>query len=276
MASGQSCVIKEAVSLQIKLHSFSWKYTFLVIDDSPVPSILGADFLSFAKMQLDLANSCYTFAFQKSCWYDFESLDVSMQHFHVFPCPEEALNELIAYTSSLSVSDSRKLDQLVLGLPKLFSDQLGTVKGMVCQLDLTDDVLVRSRPYQCSPPRLQTLREIVQDLLEKGVVRKSFSQYSSPAFLIPKPQGGYRMVIDYRLLNKKVIFDAFPMPSVEHAFANFQGTKVFFILDLNSAYYHIPLSAKSRMVTAFVLHLGCLSLLSYPWRLVSAVKCSRG
>jgi hypothetical protein len=44
MASGQSCVMKEAVSLQIKRHSFSWRNTFLVLDDSPVPSILGADF----------------------------------------------------------------------------------------------------------------------------------------------------------------------------------------------------------------------------------------
>jgi hypothetical protein len=30
-------------------------------------------------------------------------------------------------------------------------------------------------------------------------------------------------VVDFRLLNKEVVFDAFPMPSVEHAFANFQG-----------------------------------------------------
>jgi hypothetical protein len=36
------------------------------------------------------------------------------------------------------------------------------------------------------------------------------------------------MVIDYRLLNNKVVSDAFPMPSVEHAFANFQRAKVFF------------------------------------------------
>jgi hypothetical protein len=105
-----------------------------------------------------------------------------MQHFHVFPCPEEALKELVAYTSSLSVSDSRKLDQLVLRFPKPFSDQLGTVKGMVCQLDLTDDVPVRSRPYQCPSPRLQALREIVQDLLEKGAVRKVFS-ISESSFL---------------------------------------------------------------------------------------------
>jgi hypothetical protein len=85
------------------------------------------------------------------------------------------------------------------------------------------------------------------------------------------------MVIDYRLLNKKVVFDAFPMPSVEqHAFANFQGAKVFSVLDFNSAYYQIPLSAKSRKVTAFCTPFWLLSLLSYPWGLASAVMCSRG
>jgi hypothetical protein len=53
------------------------------------------------------------------------------------------------------------------------------------------------------------LREIVEDLLDKGVIRKSFSQYASPAFLMPKPHGAYRMVVDYRLLNKKVGFTLF-------------------------------------------------------------------
>jgi hypothetical protein len=59
------------------------------------------------------------------------------------------------------------------------------------------------------------------------------------------------MVVDYRLLNKKVVFDAFPMPTVEHAFANFTNAKIFSVLDMNSAYYQIPLSAKSCKATAF-------------------------
>jgi hypothetical protein len=100
-------------------------------------------------MRLDFATSSYTFAFEQFCRYDFELLDFSMQHSQFFPCSEEALNRLAAYTLPLSVSDSRKLDQLVLTFPKLFSDQLGTVKGMVCQLDLTDDLPVRSRPLVC-------------------------------------------------------------------------------------------------------------------------------
>jgi hypothetical protein len=54
-----------------------------------------------------------------------------------------------------------------------------------------------------------------QDLLRKGVIRKSYSQYASPAFLVPKHDGGHRMVVDYRLLDRKIVFDAFPMPTVE-------------------------------------------------------------
>jgi hypothetical protein len=92
-ASGQSCATEQVISLQIKLHSFSWKYTFFTLDDSPVPCILGADFLSFAKMQLDFASSSYFFAFPRSCRYDVESLDLSKQH-SVFPCSEKALKQL--------------------------------------------------------------------------------------------------------------------------------------------------------------------------------------
>jgi hypothetical protein len=72
------------------------------------------------------------------------------------------------------------------------------------------------------------------------------------------------MVIDYRLLNKKVVFDAFPMPSVEHAFANFQGAQGFSVLDLNSAYYQIPLSVKSRKATAFCTPFGLYEFTKLP------------
>jgi hypothetical protein len=108
------------------------------------------------------------------------------------------------------------------------------------------------------------LREIVQDLLEKGVIKKSYSQYASPAFLVPKPSGGQRMVVDYRLVNKKIVFDAFPMPNVDCAFANFAKAKIFSVLGLNSAYYQIPLSAKSRKVTAFCTPFGLFEFTKLP------------
>ena len=58
----------------------------------------------------------------------------------------------------------------------------------------------------------------MNELLEQGVVRPSKSPYASPAFLIPKNGGSFRLVVDYRKVNTKVVLDSYPMPSVEQAF----------------------------------------------------------
>ena len=63
------------------------------------------------------------------------------------------------------------------------------------------------------------------------------------------------MVVDYRKVNSK-IFDSYPMPSVEQAFEQFSGAVIFSIFDLNSAYLQIPLTPRSRRVTAFCTHFG--------------------
>jgi hypothetical protein len=78
------------------------------------------------------------------------------------------------------------------------------------------------------------------------------------------------MLVDYHLLHEKVIFDTFPMPTVEHAFANFHNTKVFSVLDLNSAYYQIPLSA-----TAFCTPFGLFESTKLPKGIMACRVLSR-
>ena len=64
------------------------------------------------------------------------------------------------------------------------------------------------------------------------------------------------MVVDYRKVNSKILFDSYPMPSVEKAFKQFSGAVIFSIFDLKSAYFQIPLTASSRRVTAFCTRFG--------------------
>jgi hypothetical protein len=124
-------------------------------------------------------------------------------------------------------------------------------------------------PCQCASPALQKVREVVQELLDKGVEPNSQSQYASPAFLLPKPNGQYRLVIDYGLLNRKLVFDGFATPFGAFVL-ELHRARVFFLLDFSTAYYKIPLSANSRNIaaccTTFGLWLclitcGCLYLL---------------
>jgi hypothetical protein len=105
---------------------------------------------------------------------------------------------------------------------------------------------------------------MVDDLLKKGVVRPSKSPYASPAFLVPKRDGSFHMVVDYRRVNDKIIFDSYPMPTIEQAFEQFGGAAVFSVLDLNSAYCQIPLSVRSRRVTAFCTPFGLFEFNKLP------------
>jgi hypothetical protein len=58
-------------------------------------------------------------------------------------------------------------------------------------------------------------------------------------------------VVDYRKVNAKVTFDSYPMPTTDQAFEQFGGAVRFSVLDLNSAYYQIPLSERSHWIMAF-------------------------
>jgi hypothetical protein len=64
------------------------------------------------------------------------------------------------------------------------------------------------------------------------------------------------MVVNYRKVNSKIIFDSYPMPTIDQAFEQIGGAVIFSVFDLNYAYYQIPLSVRSRRVTAFCTPFG--------------------
>jgi hypothetical protein len=52
------------------------------------------------------------------------------------------------------------------------------------------------------------------------------------------------------------VIDSYPLPTTEPACQQFGGAAVFSVLDLKSAYFQIPLTARSRRVTAFCTSFG--------------------
>jgi hypothetical protein len=175
MANAGICDVTQAVVLPIKLHGVSWKVRFLVLDHCPIPSILGVDFLTSAQVRIDFAVRRFSFVFQSDEEFEFWCPELSKLPSLQFPCSEDAFSHLTCPCLPAVPDHSTELDELIWSFPALFSNKLGTVKGMVCHIDLTDSTPVRSRPYQCSPPHSQMLREIVQDLIDKGVSVKVIS-----------------------------------------------------------------------------------------------------
>jgi hypothetical protein len=113
MANAAPHTITEAFTLSIKIQSFSWKISLLVLDYCPVPCILGADFLTVAKMRLDFATCRYSFLFKPEQEFEFASLDVTKRLWQEFPCPRDAFSPLMCGSVKNVVDDSSSLKELM-------------------------------------------------------------------------------------------------------------------------------------------------------------------
>jgi hypothetical protein len=220
------------------------------------------DFLSRSQMRVELHSKTYSFAFAPTCVGSFSAKgsDNRDEPFLQVLCTEAS--DITTFPSAQQIGLER--DALVAEFPSLFSSSLGTAKCTPYDIELSDNTPVRSPPYRCAPPKLQTFKQTVNELLEQGVVQPSKSSYASPAFLIPKSGSGVRMVVDYRKVNAKILFDSYPLPTLEQAFDQFTGAVIFSIFDLNSAYFQIPLTPRSRRVTAFCTPFGLFEFNKLP------------
>ena len=79
------------------------------------------------------------------------------------------------------------------------------------KIELTDNQSVHSSYNACPGPLYQEVKDYLQDLIGKGWIRKSKSQYSSSIISIPKKDGTLRLCVGYRKLNDKTIQNRLPL-----------------------------------------------------------------
>jgi len=164
-------------------------------------------------MRVDLSSRSYSFAFSPNVKGLFSVADL---HENCEAYLQNLWGEAVDFTTlKQSHPSGLTRDVLMRDFPSLFSPSLGIAKCCPYDIELSDTTPVRTLPYRCAPPELQKFKQIVNELLEQGVVRPSRSQYASPAFLVPKSGGDFRMVVNYRKVNAKVLFDSYPMPSID-------------------------------------------------------------
>ena len=110
----------------------------------------------------------------------------------------------------------------------------------------------KSRPIRLHGERLEGLRGKVEEFLSMDWIEEApASEWGAPAFVVPKPDGSWRVVIDYRSLNGKTKTDTFPLPIIEDCIARQGLCKIWSIMDAAQGFHQMELEETSRQYTAF-------------------------
>lgn len=89
---------------------------------------------------------------------------------------------------------------------------MGCIKELQLDLELTDTTPVQKTYTSVPRPLYAEVKHYIEDLLNRGWITKSRSSYSSPVVCVRKKDGGLRLCIDYRELNRKTVPDRHPIP----------------------------------------------------------------
>ena len=122
----------------------------------------------------------------------------------------------------------------------------------------------RFRHYRFSEDHKEKLRILLAKYLAEHVIEESTSPWASPAFFVPKPDGGLRFVIDFRHLNNVTKDVRWPLPLIEDVLDELHGSCVFSKFDAHSGFFQMPIDEESRELTAFITPLGLYQFTRLP------------
>ena len=130
---------------------------------------------------------------------------------------------------------------------------------------------ISRRPYRMPPNELAELKKQLQDLLTKGLIRPSSSEWGCPAlFMKKKKDNSLRMCVDYRPLNAVTIKNKYPLPRIDILFDQLSKAKVFSKIDLRSGYHQIKIRPQDIPKTAFSTRYGLYEYLVMSFGLTNA------
>ncbi|MDF1540323.1 MAG: RNase H-like domain-containing protein, partial [Candidatus Thorarchaeota archaeon] len=112
------------------------------------------------------------------------------------------------------------------------------------------------RARRMHPKALDFLKQEVQQLLRKGIVRRSANEpgtWISHPLVVKKKDGTFRKVVDYRALNESTVPIHYPLPIIDELFQKCAESKYFSKFDLKQAYWQIPVEESSKKFLAFAI-----------------------
>ena len=186
------------------------------------------------------------------------------------------LYHIVDHKLSLANEESKVLKDLIRKFLDVFSTEeepLTVTPYFLSTLQQKTPEVVYRHPYQVPICYHDRIAQQLKELAKQGVIRPSRSPYNAPLIPVPKKDGGLRLCLDFRALNKTLIDVRYPLPNISTILNQLGSSKLFTCLDLKQGYLQIPLAEDSRAMTAFTSPSGHWEFTSMPFGLKTAPAC---
>lgn len=188
------------------------------------------------------ADCCYLFGIQtdfKTDCFNISSMTSPVKFIHA--------------KDDLDPQQIRDLEVVLEMFRNISGPNLGRTHMVTHDIDTGNAKPIKQRYYQMSPPMLDAVNKEVDKMLELNVIRKSSSPWNSPIVMVKKKDGSLRFCFDGRQLNAVTKRDAYPLPYVNGILDRLRDSRFLSSIDLQKAFWQIPLSEGSCEKTAFTV-----------------------
>lgn len=202
---------------------------FYILPNGPNKFVLGNDFC----LDTNLVMSC-----KDKKWH----YDINL---------EEDLEIGLSDYANLTSEQKTNLSRIVSKFNSLCTGKLGRTHLYEHKIDTGDAQPVFHRCYPISPALQQRMAKELDRMIALGVIEPADSAWCQSPVLVKKANGKDRLCIDCRNLNKVTVKSKYALPRIESILSRLGKAKFITSIDLQDAFWQIPLEESSRPKTAF-------------------------
>ena len=188
------------------------------------------------------------------------------------PCCEQQPQDIhdATFGTDLTNKEKKQMMSLVQSFESVTNREPGRTTLVAHKISINDSTAIRQRPHRMSPAKKAEMITELKSLLKSGVVEESNSAWASPIVVVTKNDGSNRICVDYRKLNARTKFDAYPMPRIDEMLDTIGRATYLTTIDLAKGYWQVPMEPGDREKTAFTSPLGLLQFTVMPFGLSGA------
>lgn len=228
LADGSNTQLKHFFSVPVDFENKLIIVNFYVLESSPRKFTFGMDLINKFQLNLSCKENNWSFSVNSEC--DKNKIIDSQE---LNPNQKTQLANIIKKFNCLSTGK--------LGKSRLFEHTINTGNAQP----------VFQRAYPVSPPLQKRMSNELDRMISLGVVEPSNSPWCSLPVLTTKKNGKDRLCINCKKLNNVTVKSKYALPRIDTILSRLGEAHYISSIDLNDAFWQIPLDSESRPKTAF-------------------------